>query len=148
MQRSLIIIFITSLSSCGDKKENHLPEIYSTEKGAIDGYDPVAFFTEQMPVKGNEDLTYVWKEATWHFSSKDNLDNFKTSPEKFAPLYGGYCAYGTAAGHLSPTKPETWTILDNRLYFNYSMSVKEKWSEDQKGYIENANKNWPALVKE
>lgn len=142
---TLVLSAMLILTACGTKKEEHLPKVYSTENGAIGGYDPVAFFTEQQPVMGNKDLTFSWNDAIWSFSSQANLEAFKASPEKFAPQYGGYCAYGTADGHLSPTQPETWTIVNDRLYFNYNMKVKEKWMGGQAGYIEQADKNWPGL---
>ncbi len=140
-----VIFLLLFFASCTSKQKEQLPIIYLTEAGAIGGYDPVAFFTEQQPVKGTKDLTYTWQDAAWHFSNANNLEAFKAAPEKYAPQYGGYCAYGTADGHLSPTQPETWTILDDKLYFNYNMAVKEKWSGNQKNYIEQADKNWPGL---
>lgn len=123
------------------------PVVYSTDNGAIDGYDPVAFFTDSAAVKGDKQFSTEWNGATWSFSSPQNRDRFTANPEKFAPQYGGYCAYGTADGHLSPTQADTWTILDGRLFFNYNQKVKEKWMEDTKGYIEKADQNWPDLSK-
>ena len=85
---------------------------FKTGDGAIRGYDPVAYFNESKPVKGNPGLTYKWKESDWYFSGKQNLEAFKANPEKYAPQYGGYCAYGTADGHKAPTDPDAWTITD------------------------------------
>src|SRR5436190_21093437 len=82
------------------------PRIYSTEHGAIQGYDPVAYFKQSKPVKGIRSISYRWNEATWYFSSEENLNAFKKSPEKYAPQYGGYCAFGTSRGYKAPTKPE------------------------------------------
>lgn len=122
-----------------------MPEVFSTEEGAIRGYDVVAFFKESRPVKGDSQYTVQWNVAEWRFSSKENMEAFQKNPSAYAPQYGGYCAYGTADGHKSPTLPETWTILNNKLYFNYNMKVKERWDADRKGYIEKADKNWPGL---
>lgn len=124
------------------------PEIFSTGDGAIQGYDPVAFFKESKPVRGKKELTYSWNGASWYFSSPENLDVFKANPSTYAPQFGGWCAYGTADGHKSPTQPETWTIVDDKLYFNYNPAVKKKWMENQKEYIKKANRNWPTLKKE
>jgi YHS domain-containing protein len=123
------------------------PEIYSNESGAIHGYDPVAFFEESKPVKGNETLTYQWKEATWHFTSQKNLEVFKSNPEKYAPQYGGYCAFGMSRGYKAKTLPETWTVLDGKLYFNYNLDVKQDWSKKPGEYIEKADKNWVDVKK-
>ncbi|MFN8313770.1 MAG: YHS domain-containing (seleno)protein [Cyclobacteriaceae bacterium] len=125
-----------------------MPEVYSTEKGAIDGYDPVAFFKEQKPVQGKKEFATTWSDAVWYFASKENRDAFIADPEKFAPQYGGYCAYGTAAGHKSPTQADTWTIVNNKLYFNYNKDVWVRWNKDQSNLIEKANKIWPTLKKQ
>jgi len=116
--------------------------------GAIQGYDPVAFFKEGKPVAGKKELTFNWSGASWYFSTQENLDAFKSNPTYYAPQFGGWCAYGTAAGHKSPTQAETWSIVDNKLYFNYNMAVQKLWNKNQKGLIEQANKNWPAVKKE
>ena len=124
------------------------PEVFSTEAGAIQGYDPVAFFKEHKPVMGQKEFTHTWNDATWYFSSKDNMETFKADPIRYAPQFGGWCAYGTASGHKSPTQPETWTIVNDKLYFNYNPSVQKLWNKNQKGLIEQANKNWPMVKRE
>ena len=123
------------------------PEIFTTDGKAIRGYDPVAFFKQSMPVKGADSLSYSWKDAQWLFSSKENMESFKANPDAFCPRYGGYCAYGTSAGHKSPTQTETWTIVDNKLYFNDNSKVKEMWLKDQKTLIEKADQQWPEVKK-
>ena len=140
----LILIFLLSAAIALAQK----PEIFSTTEGAIQGYDPVAFFKEGQPVVGKKELIYSWSGATWHFSTPENLDTFKSHPEHYAPQYGGYCAYGTASGHKAPTQPETWTIVENKLYFNYNKEVQKLWNKDQKNFIEKADKNWPTVKKE
>jgi len=89
--------------------------VFVKDGKAIRGYDPVAFFTESKPVLGDSTITYAYQEATWQFTSAANRDAFKDKPEKYAPQYGGYCAYGTAdgTGHKAPTQPDTWTIQDD-----------------------------------
>ena len=120
-------------------------EVYIKSNVAIDGYDPVAYFKVAMPVKGRSELSYKWKDALWYFSSKANLDDFKSDPEKFAPQFGGYCAYGMAEGHKASTSPDAWTVLNGKLYLNYNKNVKELWDKDRPGYIEKANANWPSV---
>jgi hypothetical protein len=87
----------------------------------------------------------MYKDAKWLFATQADLDAFKGSPERYAPQYGGYCAYGTSQGHKAPTKPETWTIVNDKLYFNYNPKVKEMWLKDQQALIEKADKNWVEL---
>ncbi len=141
----LLILAMTLLSAAAVNAQK--PEIFSTDGKAIKGYDPVAFFKQSIPVKGADSLSYNWKGAQWVFSSKENLENFKANPEQFCPQYGGYCAYGTASGHKSPTQTDTWTIVDNKLYFNYNGKVKEMWVKDQKALIEKADQQWPEVKK-
>ena len=143
MKRLFLVAAVALFASAQLKAQK--AEVFSASSQAIRGYDPVAYFTEGKPVKGSKDFTYQWNDANWFFSSKANLDSFKTNPEKYAPQYGGYCAYGTANGHKAPTQTDTWTIVGDKLYFNYSSQVKEKWMKDQKALIEKADKNWPSV---
>ncbi len=113
---------------------------------AINGYDPVAYFTENMPVEGKAQHTFVWKGATWLFASVGNKARFIASPEKYAPQYGGYCAFAVSYGSTATTVPEAWAIVDGKLYLNYSLGVRRRWNTDQKGYISKANKNWPDVL--
>lgn len=134
-----IFLLITSVAKAQKS------EVFITDGKAIKGYDPVAFFKESKPVKGVESLSYQYNDATWLFSSKTNLEAFKKDPEKYAPQYGGYCAYGTAGGHKAPTQTNTWTIVDGKLYFNYNDKVKESWNKQQAELIEKANTQWPLI---
>jgi len=112
---------------------------------AIRGYDPVAYFTENKPVRGVEKLVFNWNNSNWYFSSQQNLDLFKANPEKYAPQYGGYCAYGLSNGYKAPTEADAWTIENGKLYLNYNKEVREMWSKEKKERIEKADKNWPAI---
>jgi YHS domain-containing protein len=143
MKQIVICLILVLLMACG--RSNQHSEIFAPGGKAIKGYDAVAFFVAGKPVAGNDSWSYSWKGAEWLFSSKENLESFSSDPEKYAPQYGGYCAYGTANGHKAPTETDTWTIVDNKLYFNYSSKVKEMWLKDQKALIEKADKNWPSV---
>ena len=123
-------------------------EIFNPSNVAIHGYDPVAYFKENKPVKGDAKFSSSWKGASWYFSNQQNLDAFKASPEKYAPQYGGYCAFGLAGGHKAPTSPQAWTITGGKLYLNYDKDVQKMWNKKQKEYIETANANWPKVKNE
>ncbi|WPU98192.1 YHS domain-containing (seleno)protein [Mucilaginibacter sp. cycad4] len=143
MKRFLIIAvlaFVTAVQAYAQQSE-----IFAPGGKAIKGYDPVAFFTESKPVKGSDKFQYKWKDATWFFSSNENLEAFKADPEKYAPQYGGYCAYGTSQGHKAPTQTDTWTVLNDKLYFNYNDKVKELWTKDQANLIKTADEKWPEV---
>ena len=135
----LAVLVVAFVGGCKHKAA----EVYSQSSQAISGYDPLAYFTEGRPVKGSEAFTYKWKDANWYFSSQQNLDSFKNAPEKYAPQYGGYCAYGCSFGRKVSTDPNAWTIVDGKLYLNHSAEVKAKWIKDQKERIDQADKNWP-----
>jgi len=119
--------------------------VFIKNDAAINGYDAVAYFTESKPVKGNKQLSYRWMNADWYFSSRQNLDLFKASPDKYAPQYGGYCAYGCSRGYKASTEPDAWTIINNKLYLNYNTDVKETWLKDKANFIQKADKNWPSV---
>jgi YHS domain-containing protein len=122
--------------------------VFATSGVAINGYDPVAYFEAGKPVKGTNEFQYEWNGARWQFSSQQNLDSFKVDPEKFAPQFGGYCAFGMAENHKATTSPEAWTIVDGKLYLNYNDHVRKLWRENQNENIDLANTNWPHVQLE
>jgi YHS domain-containing protein len=114
---------------------------------AVDGYDTVAYFTEGKPVEGKKAYTHKWKDANWRFASQENLELFKADPEKYAPQYGGYCAWAVAQGSTADADPELWKIVDGKLYLNFNQDIQDKWEADIPGFIEKADKNWPGVLK-
>lgn len=135
----LAVLTVVLVSACHHKGT----EIYSPSSLAINGYDPVAYFTEARPVKGSQSFTYKWKDASWFFASQQNLDSFKNSPEKYAPQYGGYCAYACSFGRKATTDPNAWKIVNGKLYLNHSLEVQEKWLKNQNERIAEADQKWP-----
>ncbi len=113
---------------------------------AIRGTDPVAYFLESRPVEGSAEYAFDWQGATWRFSSRANLDAFRADPERYAPQYGGYCAWAVANGYTASTDPEAWTIFKDKLYLNYSLSVQARWAEDIPGNVQRGDQNWPAVL--
>src|SRR5258708_8276312 len=97
-------------------------EVFAPGGKANKGYDPVAFFKQSKPVMGADSLSYTYKDVQWLFSTREDMDAFKENPEHFAPQYGGFCAFGTSAGHKAPTEVETWSIVNDKLYFNYNIT--------------------------
>ncbi len=96
-------------------------------RAAIKGYDTVAYFTEGKPVKGRAEFSTTYMDATWHFSSEQNLQLFITNPEKYAPQYGGYCAYAVSRNTTASIKPDIFNIHDGKLYLNYNAGVQRRW---------------------
>ena len=115
----------------------------STNGVAINGYDPVGYFTESKPVKGSAEFSHTWDGKDWHFASEENRSKFAADPVRYAPKYGGFCAYAMASGYQASTVPEAWSIVDDKLYLNYSLGVRKRWDADQQNYIKLGDKNWP-----
>jgi YHS domain-containing protein len=120
--------------------------IFATSDGAIRGHDPVAYFTEGKPTKGSDQHTFEWQGEKFKFASAENLALFKANPEKYAPQYGGYCAYAESEGYTASTVPEAWTIVDGKLYLNYSLGIRKRWQRDIRGRIAAADKHWPEVL--
>jgi YHS domain-containing protein len=114
---------------------------------AIRGFDPVAYFQQSAPVKGSPEFSYQWQGATWLFASAENRDHFQAHPERYAPQYGGYCAYAVSKGRTASIDPDAWKIVEGKLYLNYSKGVQKKWEQDVPGNIVKADRNWPDLHK-
>ena len=112
---------------------------------AIKGYDPVAYFEQGEPVKGSNEFQHEWQGATWRFSSVSNRDLFAADPDKYAPRYGGYCAYAVSQGSTADIDPEAWTIVEDKLYLNYNRQVREIWAKDIPGNIKKADRHWPEI---
>ena len=114
---------------------------------ALEGMDAVSYFVSGKPVKGRKDLASQYKGAVWRFSSAGNKAAFDKNPQKFAPQYGGHCAYGTAQGYAVRGDPRAWRIVNGKLYLNYNRAVQNKWNRDISSYIAEGNRNWPAVLK-
>jgi YHS domain-containing protein len=114
---------------------------------AVKGYDTVAYFNQSKPVKGSSQFTHEWMGARWQFASQANLDAFRKEPERYAPKFGGYCAWAVSNNYTADIDAEAWKIVDGKLYLNYSKDVQKKWEQDQYNRIQSAEKNWPGLHK-
>ncbi|GAL13518.1 hypothetical protein JCM19233_4523 [Vibrio astriarenae] len=124
-----------------------LEPVYSDFFGkAIKGYDPVAYFTEGKAVEGDSDFQYEWNGADWYFSSQENLERFAGNPERYAPQYGGYCAWAVSKGYTAKIDPHAWSVVDGKLYLNYNKSVQSTWQQDIAGNIAKGDANWPGLL--
>ena len=113
---------------------------------AVDGYDPVAYFTDGRPVEGRKEIAYDWHGATWRFASAEHRELFVAAPEKYAPQYGGYCAWAVAHDYTADADPLAWKIVDGRLYLNYDVKIQEKWLVDYRNFIVAGDGNWPKLL--
>jgi len=114
---------------------------------AISGYDAVSYFSEGKPLMGTEELKAEYQGANWYFSSQKNLNRFKNNPKKFAPQYGGYCAWAVSQGYTAKGDPLYWTIHNEKLYLNYNLSINQKWLNNREAFITQADMNWPGVIE-
>lgn len=123
------------------------PPVFSAGGGvAINGYDPVAYFTQSAAVQGSPDHTSTHDGAVWQFANAENKAMFDADPAKYAPQYGGYCAYAVSRGYTASTDPHAWTVHNGKLYLNYSKSVQGLWRLRRAAHIKSADANWPSVL--
>lgn len=122
------------------------PETFAVGGMAIHGYDPVAYFLQDDAIKGDGSHRFEWKGAEWRFATAENLELFRADPERWAPQYGGYCAYAMADGNLVEIDPDQFSIRDEKLYLNYSAWVSARWKLRANHYIARADANWPTAL--
>ena len=148
---SLFVMFLVTMSAAwlpSKTVQAAQPEInvVKPSKVAIHGHDPVAYFSEQQPVKGSEAHKVTYKGAEWHFASAENMALFEADPEKYAPQYGGHCAYAASRGYFADIDPAAWRVHDGKLYLNYSLKVQKLWEQDMAGNIVKGDANWPKML--
>ncbi len=114
---------------------------------AMHGYDAVTYFAGAKPMIGSSDHSATYNDATYRFSTAENLAKFKQDPAKYAPQFGGNCAFGASFGKKFDGDPRYWTIVDGKLYLNHNQTVLKKWREKQADRIAAANKKWPDIAQ-
>jgi enamine deaminase RidA (YjgF/YER057c/UK114 family) len=139
---ALIVALLFSFTARGDE-----PRL------SIDGYDPVAYFTDGKPVQGKSDLEYLWHRLRWRFASVSHRDMFVGDPNRYAPQYDGYCAMGIGAAsvgdaaHKDTVDPEAWAIVDGKLYLTHNKHGLQVWQERAAEHIRQADRDWAAVNK-
>jgi YHS domain-containing protein len=113
---------------------------------AIKGYDPVAYFAENRPIKGNPQFVSTYNGARYQFASAANKAAFDADPAKYEPQFGGFCAYAASEGHTAKIEPEAFQVLNGRLLLQYDLDVRELFNKDPQGRLKKADANWPSLV--
>ncbi len=120
-------------------------EFFESEGLALRGHDPVAYFDRNRPLRGLPEHSVVFRGSTFRFVSRANRDAFAADPTRYAPRYGGFCAYGVAHGYKAETDPAAFSIVDGRLYLNYNGEVRELWQADIPGAVAAGDRNWPTV---
>ena len=143
-RHTLILILLASIM--GSPLVAGSDPVFSRWGVAIRGYDPVAYFTQGEPLKGSKTFRTEWNGAEWRFVNAEHLNLFNADPERYAPQYGGYCAWAVANNYTASTQPEAWTIFGDKLYLNYSLSVRGQWEQDIPGNVVKGDANWPSVL--
>lgn len=150
----VVLTLFTFLSIAVNAQDNNTSKRiknYNLEKGiALQGYDPVAYFTSGKAVKGQKDNLYLYNGVTYNFSSKANLELFKANPAKYEPQYGGWCAYAMGNdGSKVEVDPETFKIINGKLYLFYNFyftNTLKKWNANEAVLNKNADANWSNTI--
>jgi len=120
--------------------------VYAPDGVALGGTDPVAYFVDNRPVQGKARHAFEWNGATWHFATAQNRDSFAAEPDRYAPQYGGFCAWAVAEkGKLYSTQARNWAIVDGKLYLNYNDDIQARLQADTAGFIVEADRRWPEI---
>lgn len=143
---SLVAVAILPRAGAAADREKRLINVDASGV-AIKGYDPVAYFTTGRPTPGKAALRAAHAGATYRFATAANKAAFEKNPARYAPQYGGYCAYGVAKDALFDIDPATGQIVDGKLYLNLDRSVLKTFNKDVEGNIRTADANWPGLVR-
>ncbi len=144
---TLVAVLALAGAAFADQTRDHKALALKNKDGtAILGYDAVAYFTDNKPMKGNPKINSEYEGAKYHFASGEHKALFDANPAKYAPAYGGYCGYAASIDRLSPISPEWFQIIDGRLVLQHNKKATDKFNADQKGNIVKADQNWPGLV--
>jgi hypothetical protein len=124
-----------------------IPEFFKAEGYAATGFDVVAYFTQGKPIEGNSNFSLKWKGTVWRFASAENMASFEADAWKYAPQYGGYCAFAMAKGAIARSVPDAWTVYEDKLYLNQSKLVRVLWKRDIPSMVRDADQVWPAILQ-
>ena len=138
------VLGLATVASLGG--QNRAGVVNATRGVALGGYDVVAYFEDGKAVKGSTTFAHSWQGATWLFATEARRSAFAAAPERFAPQFGGFCAYGVSRGYAVDIDPNAWAIQGGKLYLNYSQAVQRSWNQDRAGYIAKAQAQWPAVA--
>jgi YHS domain-containing protein len=142
----LIALTVTSCGLIPSQAQSSIIAVNVDESRlAIKGYDPVAYFTEAKPVQGSSQFSAQHLGATYFFSSAQHQSMFESDPNKYAPQYGGYCAYGVSKEYKFDIDPEAWAVVDGKLYLNLNEKVQNRWVTNKEDLIVEANSIWTKI---
>lgn len=113
---------------------------------AIQGYDPVAYFTLGKPTHGLPEFEYEWDEHRYRFARAEHLELFKADPVRYAPQFAGFCAVALARGDIDEGNPEYWLLSEGKLYLFGKPIGPALFQQDIAGNLVKAEQNRPRIV--
>ena len=151
MKNLILILFILSVPQLSAQSTVKKSKEYNLENGlAIQGYDPVAYFTQKKAVKGKSSIATTFEGVIYYFSSNDNKELFKKNPSGYDPQYGGWCAYAMGAkGEKVEVDPETFKIVNGKLFLFYNAyfnNTLKSWNKDEANLNRKADSNWKKII--
>lgn len=152
--KTLLLLSVSWLSISGlvAQSDSHKTQANTGTDGlAIRGYDPVAYFTTQKAIEGKKELSLQSAGITYYFSTPENRELFKTSPSRYEPQYGGWCAFAMGStGEKVDVDPATFKVLNGRLYLFYNRffnNTLKSWNKDESNLRKKADANWTKLLE-
>lgn len=137
-----------ALAAVADHSVNHQVLVNVSRNGvAMDGYDPVAYFTQGKAIRGRSRWQVAHERANYCFASEEHRRLFGETPHRYVPAYGGFCGYAASVGKVRPVDPRFWSIVDGRLILQHSKRAVELWERDVSGNKARADRYWPRLVQ-
>ena len=145
----LVLLALTACAATPGRvhQAKRVDEINNQHGVALQGYDPVAYFKDGKPVEGAASNSATWHGATYHFTSNENREAFVADPERYAPQFGGYCAFAVSRGTTANGDPHQWAIVNDRLFLNNNALAMTLWNQDRPGNIKAGTENWPLISK-
>ena len=142
-RRALAMLALGALLGPAIARASKPPRLHAPDGVALGGHDAVAYMADGMPAAGEARFATEWGGARWLFRSAEHRAAFLDMPDRYAPQYGGHCAWAMARGYLAPGDPLQWRVVAGRLFVNYDAAVHRRWLRDMPGFIAAADRNWP-----
>jgi len=147
-----LLVTVLALTGCATKpgqiwQDTPVPPIDARSGAGLEGYDVVAYFTDHRPLKGSEAHTAQWQGVTWSFTTEVHRQLFLANPMRYAPQYGGYCAYAVSHGTTAHGDPHQWAVVDDRLFVNNNPLARKLWESNRSRNIRVGDVNWPLIPK-
>ena len=152
MKKTVVFLFIlVSVVLFGQNDSKRISNYNLENKIAIQGYDPVAYFTNGKAVKGKKEVSASYQGVIYKFSSKQNKETFLKKPSEYEPQYGGWCAYAMGStGDKIEINPETFKIINGKLYLFYNAyfnNTLKSWNKNETSLKIKADSNWKNIIK-